>query len=67
METSRSSLTDLEDVKTHGIAISVDTGCTETQTPGDKDAPRYPGPWHFAVMMLCAGSAAFLVGYVSSE
>ncbi|CAI7654757.1 unnamed protein product [Penicillium palitans] len=66
VETSRSSLTDLEDVKTHGIAISVDTGCTETQTPGDKDAPRYPGPWHFAVMMLCAGSAAFLVGYDSN-
>ena len=66
-ESSHSSLTDLKDVKTHDIAISADTEGAATQTPGDNDAPRYPVPWHFAVMMLCAASAAFLVGYVSSE
>lgn len=31
------------------------------------DRPNYPGPWRFAIIMICAGCAAFLVGYVSMK
>lgn len=64
-EISCSHPTKSQNSKTRELAISTYNNSATTQTSSEDDKPQYPTSWRFAIMILSAGSAAFLVGYVS--
>ncbi|PYH87112.1 MFS general substrate transporter [Aspergillus uvarum CBS 121591] len=53
-------------VTNNSPTLSIDAGFGATQTSSVQDRPSSPASWRFAIMMLCAGSAVFLIGYDSN-
>lgn len=58
-------LQDTTGEKTQPPQASTADEATEIPTSNEEETPVYPQSWRFAIMMISAGSAAFLVGYVS--